>query len=201
MTDVVEARRTLNRAAVVRAAADFADVHGLDALTLTRVAETLGVSLPALYNHVRSSSDCTAAIAQDGLDSLTERLNAARGAAVRDEAVRAVGSAWRSFAAERPGLYSAIHRHRWKRSPEQAAAGDRLLALLRSVVLTYGHSAGGGADRAWALGAALHGFAASEAEGAAPMAADPDRAFALLLDLLCHGLRAAPAPVPSPTSR
>ncbi|TAL21747.1 MAG: TetR/AcrR family transcriptional regulator [Frankiales bacterium] len=197
MTDVVEARRALNRAAVVRAAADLADVHGLDALTLTRVAETLGVSLPALYNHVRSSSDCTAAIAQDGLDALTERLDTARGTAVRDEAVRAVGSAWRCFAAERPGLYSAIHRHRWSRSPEQAAAGDRLLALLRSVVLTYGDSTGGAADRAWALGAALHGFVASEAEGAAPAAADLDRAFSRLLDLLCEGLRAAPFPAPT----
>ena len=78
MTDVVVARRTLNRAAVVRAAADLADRNGLDELTLTRVADSLGVSLPALYNHVRSTADCTAAIAQLGVDSLTSRLDRAR---------------------------------------------------------------------------------------------------------------------------
>lgn len=194
MTDVVVARRTLNRAAVVRAAADMADQHGLDELTLTRVADSLGVSLPALYNHVRSTSDCTAAIAQLGLDSLTARLDRARAGTAGDAAVRAVGCAWRRFATERPGRYSAIHRHRWNRSPEQAAAGDRLLALLESVVLTYGR---GDVQRAWALGAALHGFVASEAEAAAPAACDLDRAFDSLLGLLCAGLRAATTSTPT----
>ncbi len=194
MTDVVVARRTLNRAAVVRAAAEVADQYGLDELTLTRVAESLGVSLPALYNHVRSTTDCTAAIAQLGLDSLTARLGRARVGTAEDDAVRAVGLAWRRFAAERPGLYSAIHRHRWNRSSEQADAGDRLLALLQSVVLTYGR---GDVQQAWALGAALHGFVASETEAAAPAACDLDRAFASLLDLLCAGLRAAATSAPT----
>jgi AcrR family transcriptional regulator len=194
MTDVVVARRTLNRAAVVRAAAEVADQHGLDELTLTRVAESLGVSLPALYNHVRSTTDCTAAIARLGLDSLIARLVRARAGVAGDDAVRAVGRAWRRFAAERPGLYSAIHRHRWHRSPEQSDAGDRLLALLQSVVLAYGR---GDVQQAWALGAALHGFVASEAEGAGPVACDLDRSFDSLLDLLCAGLRAAATSAPT----
>lgn len=197
MTDVEVTRRPLNRAAVVGAAARFADVHGLGELTLTRVAGELGVSLPALYNHVRSHSDCTAAIAVHGLDVLTERLQKAAGDSCGDDAVRAVARTWRSFAAERPGLYSAIHRHRWSRSPEQAAASERLLGLLESVVRGYGgDAAADAADVAWALGVALHGFVATEAEGAAPVERDLDPAYARLIDLLCAGLRAAAAPAP-----
>lgn len=196
MTDVAVARRTLNRDAVVRAAAEFADVHGFGELTLTRVAQVLGVSLPALYNHVRSSSDCTSGIALHGLDLLAGRLQQAKGDAVGDDALRAVACSWRAFAAERPGLYAAIHRQRWRRSPEQAIASAHLLSVLQSLVLSYGGGASVAADGAWALGAALHGFVASEAEGAFPVERDPDPAFAHLVALLCHGLRAAATPVP-----
>lgn len=198
MTDVAVARRTLNRDAVVRAAAEFADAHGIGELTLTRVAEALGVSLPALYNHVRSHSDCTAAVALHGMDALSERLQRATGDAVGDEAVRAVAHSWRAFARERPGLYAAIHRQRWSRSPEQAVASGHLLSLLRSVVAGYGGDTAGAADGGWALAAALHGFVSSETEGASPADRDPDRAFAHLVALLCDGLRAAATPVPTP---
>lgn len=105
MTNAVEPRLTHNRDAVARAAAEFADAHGLDQMTLTRVARTLEVSLPALYNHVRSSSDCTAAIALDGLDALTQRLTRARRSVTGEAALRAVAAAWRSFAAEAEGAH------------------------------------------------------------------------------------------------
>lgn len=198
MTDVAVARRTLNRDAVVRAAAAFADAHGIGELTLTRVAQVLGVSLPALYNHVRSHADCTAAIALLGLDALSDRLQQATGDAVGDDAVRAVAHAWRSFARERPGLYAAIHRQRWSQSAEQDVAGGHLLSVLRSVVAGYGADPVVATDGAWALAAAMHGFVSSETEGASPVDLDPERAFGHLVVLLCCGLRAAAGPVPAP---
>ena len=194
MTGIVIGRGSLSRAAVVGTAADFADLHGIDELTLTRVAQELGVSLPALYNHVRSHSDCVAALALVGLDELTARLRTATGDAVRDEAVRALAAAWREYAAERPGRYAAIHRQRWNLSSEQVAASGRLLDLLTCVVLGYEGAAADGAARAWALGAALHGFVAGEAEGASPVGIDRDPAFACLVELLCAGLRATATP-------
>lgn len=187
-------RGTLSPAAVVRAAADFADLHGIGELTLTRVAQELGVSLPALYNHVRSHSDCVAAIALVGLGELTARLRTAAGDSGRDDAVRAVASAWRAYAAERPGRYAAIHRQRWNRSSEQAAASAQLHDLLTSVVLGYQGDVADDAARGWALGAALHGFVACEAEGAFPVGPDRDAAFTCLVELLCAGLRATAAP-------
>ena len=45
-------RRTLDTGQVVDCAAELADADGLDAVTLTRVAERLGVRQPALYRHV-----------------------------------------------------------------------------------------------------------------------------------------------------
>ena len=60
-------RSGLDSETVVTAAAALADANGLEAVTLTRLAHTLGVRAPSLYVHV------------DGLPDLRGRL-AARGA-------------------------------------------------------------------------------------------------------------------------
>lgn len=53
-----ESRRVgLTRARVVQAAIELADAHGLDAVTMRRVAEGLGVVPMALYKHVGDKED------------------------------------------------------------------------------------------------------------------------------------------------
>ena len=44
-------RAGLDKAMVVQAAADLANAEGVDALSLGRLAERLGVRTPSLYNH------------------------------------------------------------------------------------------------------------------------------------------------------
>jgi AcrR family transcriptional regulator len=48
----VAAKRGLTRDAVIDAAAEIADSDGLDAVTVARVAESLGVRAPSLYTHL-----------------------------------------------------------------------------------------------------------------------------------------------------
>ncbi len=50
-------RSPLSRAQVVRAAIDFADRHGIDALTMRKLGEAVGVEAMSLYNHVANKSD------------------------------------------------------------------------------------------------------------------------------------------------
>ncbi len=47
----------LNRDQVVQAAVALADAHGLDALTMRRLGEALGVEAMSLYNHVANKVD------------------------------------------------------------------------------------------------------------------------------------------------
>lgn len=47
----------LNREQVVQAAVALADAHGLDALTMRRLGEALGVEAMSLYNHVANKVD------------------------------------------------------------------------------------------------------------------------------------------------
>lgn len=52
-----EPRAPLNRQRVLRAAISLADDEGLDALTMRRLGEQLGVEAMSLYNHVANKED------------------------------------------------------------------------------------------------------------------------------------------------
>lgn len=54
MTPVTTRRRTLSRDAVLTAAVAIADAEGIDAVTLRRLAEALGVHPTSIYNHLPS---------------------------------------------------------------------------------------------------------------------------------------------------
>ncbi len=66
-------RRTLDTDQVVSAAAALADEEGLDAVTLTRVANQLGVRQPALYRHVDSYDALVRLLGLRGREILAER--------------------------------------------------------------------------------------------------------------------------------
>ena len=74
-------RRGLDRARVVAAAGDIADAEGLEAVTLARVAQQLGVRSPSLYNHVA------------GRDGLLRALDPTRLAPGHGQVVEAPGAA------------------------------------------------------------------------------------------------------------
>ena len=80
-------RRTLDTDQVVSSAAALADTEGLDAVTLTRVAERLGVRQPALYRHVDSYDGLIRALGLRGRETLAERLSDAAVGLAGDDAV------------------------------------------------------------------------------------------------------------------
>jgi AcrR family transcriptional regulator len=54
---MVEPRARLNRDRVLRAAVALADEGGIEALTMRKLAQTLGVEAMSLYNHVANKDD------------------------------------------------------------------------------------------------------------------------------------------------
>lgn len=94
-----ESRRRLTRERVLVAALASADVEGLAALSMRKLAEALGVAPMALYRHVASRDDLI-----DGLIDL-----------VFAEIDRPVsGADWRPAMRRRAiSLYGVLLRHRW----------------------------------------------------------------------------------------
>ncbi|MGY2126072.1 TetR/AcrR family transcriptional regulator C-terminal domain-containing protein [Nocardia gipuzkoensis] len=148
-----ETRAPLTRDAVLRAAVRLADEHGLSALSMRRLAQTLGVEAMSLYNHVRNKDDLL-----DGIADL----------AVAEMTPPVIGGDWRAaLRARSVSAHEVLLRHPWA----TGLIGTRINvgpAMLRYIDATVGCLRAAGfslpqADRAWnALDSHLYGFTLQE---------------------------------------
>lgn len=94
---------------IVAAARDLAEAEGWEAVTTRRLADLVEYSQPVLYSHFDGKDAIVRAVAIDGFVRLAVQLRQAKSAV--DEpalALRAVCSAYLTFATERPALYQAM---------------------------------------------------------------------------------------------
>ena len=181
-------RRTLDTEQVVEAAATLADVNGLDAVTLTRVAEKLGVRQPALYRHVDSYDALIRALGLRGREILAARLSEAAVGLAGDDAVRAMGRAWRAMVRDHPGLYAATDRYPCAGDAELDEAVGRVVQVLGLALVASGLADDDRVHAARSMRSAFHGFAHLESGDGHPHPVDLDESFDRLVDLLCAGI-------------
>ena len=103
-------RAGLTTERVVTEAATVADEVGLEQLTLAAVAQRFGVALPSLYKHIEGLDGLQRDLAVLGMQHLAAALSRAAVGRSGREALEAVAHAYRKFAKERPGLYTATMR-------------------------------------------------------------------------------------------
>ena len=182
-------RATLDTQKVIDEAATIADAEGLDAVTLTRVADRLGVRQPALYRHVEGYDDLIRSLGLRGRELLAARLSTAAQGVAGPDVVRALGDAWRSVVRDAPGLYAATDRY--------PCAGDAELEDAVEEIVTIIARSLGGFDLdetqrihvARALRSSFHGFAHLESGDGHPHPHDLEDTFSGLVDLLVAGIR------------
>ena len=131
------ARVPLDQERVVDAAAALADAEGLDALTLTRIAKELGVRQPALYRHVDSYQDLLRLLSLRGREQLAAALSEAAIGVSGDEAVAAVGRAWRREVLASPGLYEATDRYPCAGDDELEEAVERIVGVIAQALAGF----------------------------------------------------------------
>jgi AcrR family transcriptional regulator len=181
------ARAGLDPQIVVRRATAVVEEHGLEALTLSRVAADLGVQTPSLYKHVGGLDDLVERIATAATADLAATLgDASRGRSGRD-ALEHVAAAYREFARAHPGTYPLTQRHREAAAWQEAAgrAIDAIVVALHGYGLTVED-----VDRIRVVRAALHGFVDLERSGGFGLPSPVDRSFTLLVEALDATLRA-----------
>ena len=121
-------KRTLNRERVLRAALDLADEQGLEALSMRKLGQALGVEAMSLYNHVANKDDL--------LDGIVDLV-----VAEFDSPVDTDGQGWRATLRRCAiAAHAALLRHPWSAAlaesrpqsgPERLRYYDALLGLLR----------------------------------------------------------------------
>lgn len=182
-------RASLDTEQVVEAAVVLADAEGLDAITLTRVADELGVKQPALYRHVDNFDALVRFLGLRGREILLARLTDAVVGVSGDDAVRSLGRAWREMARDHPGVYAATDRYPCAGDPELEEAVEAVVEVIAQSLVSFDLSAEQTVVVARSLRSAFHGFAHLEAGDGHPHPMDLDDSFDQLVDLLIAGTK------------
>lgn len=142
-------RAPLSRERVLAAAVELADAEGLEALSMRKLAQALGVEAMSLYNHVKSK--------EDALDAMVDLV-------IGEIEAPAIGGDWKAALRRRAvSAHTVLMRHRW--APQLVVSTLNIgPAMRRYVDATLGclHAAGfsyAEADHAWnALDSHIYGF-------------------------------------------
>jgi AcrR family transcriptional regulator len=178
----------LDRRAVVAAAFDIVDREGIGALTMTRLADELGIRSPSLYAHVRGQLDLRRELWLHAVADLGECLGESVMGRSGEESLFAFAAALRDYARRHPGRYQLTLDPPVPFDDEAAEVRRRANAPFRAVIRSFGLEGAEAVHAGRALRAAIHGFVALEAQDALG-AEGTDDSFRHLVDLLCRGLR------------
>jgi AcrR family transcriptional regulator len=146
-------RAPLTRDRILRAALRLADEHGIEALSMRKLAQALGVEAMSLYNHVANKEDV--------LDGIVDLV-------VAEIEVPAIGADWKAAMRKRAiSAHEVLLRHTWapllivsriNTGPAMLRYIDATLGCMREAGFSYEM-----ADRAWnAIDSHIYGFTLQE---------------------------------------
>lgn len=181
-------KRTLDAAAVVRAAAEIADADGLDQLTLARVAERLDVRVPSLYNHVDGLPGLRRALSLAGVRASIDAMRRATVGVSGDAAMLALARAYRAFAQDHPGQYAASVRAPTPGDDALQGASEELLGVVLAVLASYQLSGDAATHAIRGLRSIIHGFVSLESAGGFGLPLALDESFDRLVGTFIAGL-------------
>jgi AcrR family transcriptional regulator len=161
---------------IVRAARSLVEADGPEALTMSRVADAVGVRAPSLYKRVQGRDELLRLVTEDAVRELTHVLDSVTSGTDPARDLERMADAVRGFARRSPRAYVLVFApasDAWR--PDAASLGRATGSLLRTTEALAGPDAALEAARtvvAW-----LHGFLTMELAGAFRLGGDVDRAF------------------------
>lgn len=185
-------RSNLTKQAVVQAAADLINTEGLEALSLGRLAEKLGIRAPSLYNHVDGLTGLRRELSLLNARYLAERLSEAAIGQSGPELVMSVMQSYRAYIKEFTGLYMSTLRVSGTQEvvdPELEKEEARSLKVGMAVMASFGLESETAIHAVRGLRSMVHGFATLEVSGGFGMPLDLDESFTRLIQLFIDGLQ------------
>lgn len=181
----------IDKAAVVEAAVQLVNAEGAAALSLSRLADELGVQTPSLYNHINGLPGLQRELAVLNARLLADRLSKAAIGKAGMDALVAMAQAYRGYIKEFPGLYMSTLRSSGAQEEVDKVLEQeekRTLEVGLAVVGSFGLK---GKDAVHALRgfrSVVHGFATLEIAGGFGIPLDCDESFRRLVVMLGHTL-------------
>jgi len=184
-------RTRIDRSTVIQAAAVLADQCGsVDQVTLAQLADHFQIRVPSLYNHIDGLDALRREVALLSLLELTATLRQSAVGKAGNAALVALAQAYRRFAQQYPGRYSATQRVYDAKDEAWVAASQALIDLLLVVLEPFDLELDDALHVMRALRSITHGFVTLEASGGFGMALDPDESYRRLVQMFVDGLAA-----------
>lgn len=185
-------RTRLDKAAVVQAAVEILNAEGLQALTLSRLAEELGIQTPSLYNHVDGLTGLQQDLAILNAKLLADRLSTAAMGKSGAELFMEAAQAFRAYVKEYSGLYMSTLRSSGMQEvmdKELQQEEERTMNVGLVVMASLGLKGEDAIHGLRAFRSMVHGFATLEVAGGFGLPQDCDESFRRLVQALVAGLQ------------
>ena len=128
----------LDKATLVRVAADIADRDGWSNLTLSQVAKEVNRHVTSLYAHVDGLDALRREVTLLALEELADEVWKAALGRSREEALVAIAAVERAYARRHPGRNTAIVTYTHFEDEELRARGLRLAEPIRATFRSFG---------------------------------------------------------------
>jgi len=185
-------RTRLDKNAVVEAAVEILNAEGVGALSLSRLADELGIKTPSLYNHINGLAGL-----QQELDAMNAKLlaNCLSDAAMGKSGVELfidVAQAFRAYVKEYPGLYMSTLRSSGDQQVQDESLQreeERAMKVGFAIMASLGLQGEDAVHGLRAFRSMVHGFATLEVAGGFGLPQDCDESFRRLVSALVAGLK------------
>ncbi|GAA1108618.1 TetR/AcrR family transcriptional regulator [Nocardiopsis metallicus] len=183
----------LTPALIAAEAAALSDERGFDELSLAAVAKRFGVAPPSLYKHVDGLAGLRREVSLLTVTELGDRLQSAAVGLSGPEAVRALFTAYRNYAHEHPGGYTATQRAPDPSDTEASRIYARPVQVIAAVLRGFDIPENQMVHTIRALRSAVHGFIDLEAQGGFRMPENIDESYDVLVEGFIRALERWPA--------
>ncbi|MCG7409697.1 WHG domain-containing protein [Paenibacillus sp. ACRRX] len=155
-------RQGLDQFTVLQAAAELADAHGYEQLSLASLAKQLQIRTPSLYNHVKGMPGLKQALASYAVRKLKEALIEGIIGKSGDEALHALAFAYVDFVRQHPGIYEASMGAPDPLDPDFQTAGTEVVQLIIRLMESYQLEPEVAIHAVRGMRSIVHGFASLE---------------------------------------
>jgi AcrR family transcriptional regulator len=182
----------LDKRAVLQAAVDLVNAEGIASLTLSRLAEELGIRSPSLYNHVDGLPGLQRELAVINARLIADRLGEAAIGKSGAELFMSTAQAFRNYVKEYPGLYmSSLRASGTQPVPDEnlIREEERSLKIGLAVMASLDLRDEDAIHALRAFRSMVHGFATLEVAGGFGLPQDCDESFRRFVEALMTGLK------------
>ncbi len=128
----------LDKMTIIKVAADMADEKGIANVTLKVLAAKLGIKPPSLYKYFNGGLDeLNKELMLYGWRSLEGEITKAAIGKAKDDAILAICSVYRNFAAGHKGLFEAMQWYNMYQSKENLQATQCMVSVFFQVLDAY----------------------------------------------------------------